>query len=122
MQAKGKRTLLEFRKLKAGDRLHGLGDIKNRGMSWSSVTIDWGDGDSISVSHNDIARMRDDPLTSASIEAGVPKAGGVFPAIPSSRTRREINASKATHNHSSFWRIPPSLTHTRNKPTALAAP
>jgi hypothetical protein len=48
----------ESRKLKSGDRVSWLGDLKNqgtiRGTSWSGITIDWDDGDSTSVSHNDM--------------------------------------------------------------------
>jgi len=51
----------ESRKLKAGDRVCWQGDVKNkgtvRGTSWSGVTIDWDDGDSTSVSHNDMAQI-----------------------------------------------------------------
>jgi hypothetical protein len=39
----------------------GRNDVKNqgtvRGTSWSGVTIDWDDGDSTSVSHNDMAQI-----------------------------------------------------------------
>jgi hypothetical protein len=38
-----------------------LDDVKNqgtvRGTSWSGVTKDWDDGDSTSVSHNDMAQV-----------------------------------------------------------------
>jgi hypothetical protein len=48
----------ESRKLKSGDRVCWLGDLKNqgtvRGTSWSGVTVDWDDGDATSVSHNDM--------------------------------------------------------------------
>jgi hypothetical protein len=48
----------ESRKLKSGDRISWLGDVKNQGTvqgtSWSGVTIAWDDGDSTSVSHNDM--------------------------------------------------------------------
>jgi hypothetical protein len=51
----------ESRKLKSGDRVFWQGDVKNqgtiRGVSWSGVTIDWDDGDSTSVSHNDMAQV-----------------------------------------------------------------
>jgi hypothetical protein len=49
------------RKLKSGDRVRWQGDVKNqgtvRGTSWSGVTIDWDDGDSISLSHNEKAQV-----------------------------------------------------------------
>jgi len=49
----------ESRKLKPGDRVFWQDDVKNqgtvKGTSWSGVTIDWDDGDSTSVSHNDMA-------------------------------------------------------------------
>ena len=39
----------------------GNGDATNqgtvKGTSWSGVTIDWDDGDSTSVSHNDMAQV-----------------------------------------------------------------
>ena len=51
----------ESRKLKVGDRVRWKGDATNqgtvRGTSWSGVTIDWDDGDSTSVSHNDTAQV-----------------------------------------------------------------
>jgi hypothetical protein len=51
----------ESRKLGFGDRVHWKGDATNRGTvigtSWSGVTIDWDDGDSNSVSHNDMAQV-----------------------------------------------------------------
>ena len=51
----------ESRKLKVGDRVYWKGDAKNQGTvratSWSDVTIDWDDGDSTSVSHNDMAQV-----------------------------------------------------------------
>jgi len=51
----------ESRKLKVGDRVRWKGDAANqgtvRGTSWSGVTIDWDDGDSTSVSHNDMAQV-----------------------------------------------------------------
>jgi hypothetical protein len=51
----------ESRKLKSGDRVSWRGDLKNqgtvRGTSWSGVTIDWDDGESTSVSHNDMAQV-----------------------------------------------------------------
>jgi hypothetical protein len=51
----------ESRKLKSGDRVSWRDDLKNqgtvRGTSWSGVTIDWDDGESISVSHNDMAQV-----------------------------------------------------------------
>jgi hypothetical protein len=51
----------ESRKLKVGDRICWKGDATNqgtiRGTSWSGVTIDWDDGDSTSVSHNDTAQV-----------------------------------------------------------------
>ena len=37
-------------------------DVKNqgtfRGTSWSGVAIDWDDGESTSVSHNDMAQIK----------------------------------------------------------------
>jgi hypothetical protein len=52
----------ESRKLKLGDRVSWRDDVKNqgtvRGTSWSGVTIDWDDGDSTSVSHNDMAQVK----------------------------------------------------------------
>jgi hypothetical protein len=49
------------RKLVAGDRVFWQSDVKNqgtvKGTSWSSVTIDWDDGDSTSISHNDMAQV-----------------------------------------------------------------
>ena len=51
----------ESRQLKVGDRVQWQGDVKNqgtiRGTSWSGVTIDWDDGDSNSVSHNDMGQV-----------------------------------------------------------------
>ena len=51
----------ELRKLKVGDRVCWKGDATNQGTvretSWSGVTIDWDDGDSTSVSHNDMAQV-----------------------------------------------------------------
>ena len=51
----------ESRKLKSGDRVFWRDDLKNqgtvRGTSWSGVTIDWDDGESTSVSHNDMAQV-----------------------------------------------------------------
>jgi hypothetical protein len=51
----------ESRKLKSGDRIFWRDDLKNqgtvRGTSWSGVTIDWEDGESTSVSHNDMAQV-----------------------------------------------------------------
>jgi hypothetical protein len=51
----------ESRKLKIGDRVRWKGDATNqgtvRGTSWSGVTIDWDDGDSTSVSHNDMTHV-----------------------------------------------------------------
>jgi hypothetical protein len=48
----------QSRKLKVGDRVFWRGDVKNqgtvKGKSWSGVTIDWDDGDTTSVSHNDM--------------------------------------------------------------------
>jgi hypothetical protein len=52
----------ESRKLKSGDRVFWRDDVKNqgtvRGASWSGVTIDWDDGESNSVSHNDMAQIK----------------------------------------------------------------
>jgi hypothetical protein len=51
----------ESRKLKSGDRVFWQDDMTNqgtvRGTSWSGVTIDWDDGESTSVSHNDMAQV-----------------------------------------------------------------
>jgi hypothetical protein len=51
----------ESRKLKSGDCVFWRDDLKNqgsvRGTSWSGVTIDWDDGESTSVSHNDMAQV-----------------------------------------------------------------
>jgi hypothetical protein len=51
----------ESRKLVVGDRVVWKGDATNqgtiRGKPWSGVTIDWDDGDSTSVSHNDMAHV-----------------------------------------------------------------
>jgi hypothetical protein len=51
----------ESRKLKSGDRVSWRDDSKNqgtvRGMPWIGVTIDWDDGESTSVSHNDMAQV-----------------------------------------------------------------
>jgi hypothetical protein len=51
----------ESRKLVAGDRVFWQSDVKNqgtvKGTSWSSVTIDWDDGDLTSISHNDMAQV-----------------------------------------------------------------
>jgi hypothetical protein len=51
----------ESRKLELGDRVCWQGDAKNQGAikakSWSGVTIDWDDGDSASVSHNDMGQI-----------------------------------------------------------------
>jgi hypothetical protein len=51
----------ESRKLKSGDRVFWRDDSKNqgtvRGMSWIGVTIDWDDGESTSVSHNDMVEV-----------------------------------------------------------------
>jgi hypothetical protein len=47
----------ESRQLKAGDGVCWQADVKNQGTvkveSWSGVAIDWDDGDSTSVKHND---------------------------------------------------------------------
>jgi hypothetical protein len=52
----------ESRKLKSGDRVFWRDDVKNqgtvRGTSWSGVTVDWDDGESTSVSHNDMAQVK----------------------------------------------------------------
>ncbi len=49
----------ESRKLKSGDRVFCQGDVKNqgtvKGTSWSAVTINWDDGDTTSVNHDDMA-------------------------------------------------------------------
>jgi hypothetical protein len=51
----------ESRKPKVGDRVYWKGDVTNqgtvRGTSWSGVTIDWDDGDSPSVGHNDMTKV-----------------------------------------------------------------
>jgi hypothetical protein len=51
----------ESRKLVVGDRVTWNGDTENqgtvKGKSWSGVTIKWDDGDSTSVSHNDMAQV-----------------------------------------------------------------
>jgi hypothetical protein len=51
----------EPRQLVAGDRVFWQGDVENQGIvkgtSWSGVTIDWDDGDSSSISHNDMAQV-----------------------------------------------------------------
>jgi hypothetical protein len=51
----------ESRKLKSGDRVLWQGDVKNQGTvqgtSWSGVTIEWDDGDSTSISHNDMSAV-----------------------------------------------------------------
>jgi len=51
----------QSRKLKVGDRVCWNRDVKNqgtvKGTSWSGVTIDWDDGESTSVSHNDMAQI-----------------------------------------------------------------
>jgi hypothetical protein len=51
----------ESRRLKAGDRVFWLGDVKNQGTvkraSWSGVAIDWDDGDCTCISHNDMDRI-----------------------------------------------------------------
>ena len=51
----------ESRQLVVGDRVFWQTDQKNqgtvRGTSWSGVTIDWDDGDSTSISHNDMAQV-----------------------------------------------------------------
>ena len=51
----------ESRKLKSGDRVLWQGDVKNqgtiKGTSWNGVTIEWDDGDTISVSHNDMSAV-----------------------------------------------------------------
>jgi hypothetical protein len=57
----GKMTGEESRKLKSGDRVFWRDDLKNqgtvRGTSWSGVTIDWDDGESTSISHNDMTQV-----------------------------------------------------------------
>jgi len=51
----------QSRKLKVGDRVCWNSDVKNQGAiigtSWSGVTIDWDDGDTTSVSHNDMTQI-----------------------------------------------------------------
>jgi len=51
----------ESRKLNSGEQVFWQDDVKNqgtvKGTSWSGVTIDWDDGDSTSVSHNDMAQI-----------------------------------------------------------------
>jgi hypothetical protein len=51
----------ESRKLKSGDRVFWQDDLKNQGtvreVSWSGVRIDWDDGDSTAVGHNDMAQV-----------------------------------------------------------------
>jgi hypothetical protein len=51
----------ESRKLKVRDRVSWKGDATNQGTvigtSWSGVTIDWDDGDTTSVSHNDMKQV-----------------------------------------------------------------
>jgi hypothetical protein len=51
----------ESRQLVVGDRVFWQGDVKNqgtiKGTSWSGITIDWDDGDSTSISHNDMAQV-----------------------------------------------------------------
>ena len=51
----------ESRKLKPGDRAFWQRDLKNqgtvKGTSWSGVTIDWDDGDTTSISHNDMSAV-----------------------------------------------------------------
>jgi hypothetical protein len=51
----------ESRKLKVKDRVSWSGSATNqgtiKGTSWSGVTIAWDDGDTISVSHNDMGRI-----------------------------------------------------------------
>jgi hypothetical protein len=64
-KAEDEMTGEESRKLKSGDRVCWQGDVKNkgtvRGTSWSGVTIEWDDGDSTSVSHNDMAPINRSP-------------------------------------------------------------
>jgi hypothetical protein len=56
----------ESRKLVVGDRVYWMGDVKNQGTitgsSWSGVTIDWDDGDSNSISHNDMMQVQRAPV------------------------------------------------------------
>jgi hypothetical protein len=51
----------ESRKLKSGDRVCWQGDVENqgtvKGTSWSGITIEWDDGDFISISHNDMSAV-----------------------------------------------------------------
>jgi len=51
----------ESRKLKVEDRVSWNGSATNqgtiKGTSWSGVTIAWDDGDTISVSHNDMGQI-----------------------------------------------------------------
>ena len=51
----------ESRKLKVGNRVCWGGNAINqgvvRGISWSDITIDWDDGDTTSVSHNDMKQV-----------------------------------------------------------------
>jgi hypothetical protein len=51
----------ESRNLEVGDRVRWKGDATNqgtvRGTSWSGVTIAWDDGDTTSVSHNDMGQV-----------------------------------------------------------------
>lgn len=51
----------ESRKLIVGDRVCWKGDATNqgtiKGTAWSGVTIVWDDGDSNSISHNDMTQV-----------------------------------------------------------------
>ena len=51
----------QSRKLKAGDRVcweHSATDLGTVvGVSWSGVTIDWDDGHTTSIQHNDMAQV-----------------------------------------------------------------
>ena len=59
----------ELRKLVIGDRVCWMGDVSNQGTvsgsSWSGVTIDWDDGDSNSISHNDMMQLQRVPVNLA---------------------------------------------------------
>jgi hypothetical protein len=59
----------QSRQLKVGDRVRwkesdtNLGTVT--GTSWSGVTLAWDDGDSNSISHNDMAQVEQVPVNLA---------------------------------------------------------
>jgi hypothetical protein len=59
-------TAAQSRLLKVGDRVSWAGSKTDLGTvigtTWSGVTIDWDDGDTNNVGHNDMARVERVPV------------------------------------------------------------